>query len=207
MNTSCPDEARLAAIADASLPAADREALIRHVADCDSCVATLGMLARMRGASPDSAVPASLIARGQRIARHRRTWTLPAVAAAVLIAASTALLYPLARRQPSAIPSIPSLERTSAPVVPDRVNVIAPAENGPMPDEVRWEPIDHAIWYQLTITRDDGSLVWQARTDAAACPVNPGLEPGHAYFVLVKAFLPGGHAVTSRAVRTVVRQR
>ena len=208
MNTSCPDETTLAALADATLPGDQRIAAIRHVADCEACIAALGMLTRMHGKAIEVTVPESLLARASAASNVETRWYIPAAAAAVLAITSSVLLYPIAHRL-STVPLAPALERSKAPVAAavSHVAVVVPRENGPMPEAIRWTPIVGATGYLVSITHEDGSLVWQARSDNTVCPVTATIEPGRAYFVLVRAFLPGGRAVTSRAIRTVAPTR
>ena len=105
----------LAALADATLAGDQRIELIRHVADCESCIAALGMLTRMHTKVIDVTVPEPLLARASTVSNVKTRWYIPAAAAAVVAIASSVLLYPLAHPF-STVPFAPALERSKAPV-------------------------------------------------------------------------------------------
>jgi len=202
LTSQCPDEVMLAALADGSLRNVERDAVIGHVADCDRCLSSIGMLASLARDPTATDVPTALIAKARALQPRPLAWRTPAVAAAVLVLASMALIYQAAPRSPSP-PSagVATVSNERGPQIEDRLTIIRPRNNDVLRSVVEWQPVAGATGYQLTITREDGSLVWQSRSDATAITIKPPLAPRQSYFLIVKALLPGGRTVASKAIR------
>ena len=64
---ACPDEQRIAAYVDGTLEPGEREPLELHLADCDACVALVGLLSRQRDTVDFDAVPELAIARARKL--------------------------------------------------------------------------------------------------------------------------------------------
>lgn len=67
---TCPDDHQIAAAVDGKLNRADRDAFDRHVADCDFCVARIGMLNGLRAVEVRGAIPDITLARARRLAKR-----------------------------------------------------------------------------------------------------------------------------------------
>jgi hypothetical protein len=67
---------------------------------------------------------------------------------------------------------------------------------------IRWQVIEHAVYYDVRLLSADGDVLWreQVDTDHATVPSHVALVPGSQYFVLVRAYLADGKTVDSRAV-------
>lgn len=68
--------------------------------------------------------------------------------------------------------------------------------------EVRWKEIPKTLFYEIRVVTAEGDLVWEGRTEAtkARLPQEVQLQPGQKYFIWVRAHLPEGKTVQSRAV-------
>src|SRR5688572_1331427 len=91
--SGCPDEHEIAAYVDGTLPASSAPRLEAHLADCDSCIALIGLLSREREGAASEAVPEVTLARTRALVpSKRRGWSrfAPhlATAAAILVTVS-----------------------------------------------------------------------------------------------------------------------
>ncbi|MDP9268490.1 MAG: hypothetical protein M3P27_09240 [Acidobacteriota bacterium] len=71
--------------------------------------------------------------------------------------------------------------------------------------DLRWAGIPRALFYEVIITDPSGHRVWghKAEQEQAHVPIEAGLKPGP-YFVWVRAHLPEGKVVRTRAVTFTV---
>src|SRR5688572_18711458 len=96
--SACPAEERLAAYVDGDLASTDAESLEVHLADCESCLALVGFLARDRGAG-DEPVPETDLARARQLVKQalpggtRFTPARWATAAVVLVAFAAVMQF------------------------------------------------------------------------------------------------------------------
>jgi hypothetical protein len=98
----------------------------------------------------------------------------------------------------------PDKVRKSA-AVPLATAMTSPVEDStqsPHDLEFRWRGVPGALYYEIRLVTDDGTVVWQERANgtAARLPSDHPLEPGTKYFVWVLAHLSGGGTVRSAAV-------
>jgi len=74
----CADELKLASYVDGTLDVKERQLLEAHLADCKSCLEQVSFLVGS-SESPDSDVPASLIARAKNLVREKEELLLHSV--------------------------------------------------------------------------------------------------------------------------------
>ena len=91
----CPDVEALAALADDSLSAVERETVELHLADCERCQATTAAMVRI-GETEKGVLPTAFSRRGVF------TWLVPATAAAAAVA-----IWVAVPGQPPAAPEEP----------------------------------------------------------------------------------------------------
>lgn len=148
-----------------------------------------------------------------------------AVAAAT---ASLALVVTLRVRQPETVPAVPvpsAPSRTEVtpslpappPVAaaPSRVRngqaqpilpeLIFPRAEGAISREgleFRWKEITQALFYEVRVVSEHGDLIWEGRATGTSLrpPAEVSLEAGQKYYVWVRAYLPEGKSLQSRAV-------
>ncbi len=205
----CPDDLELAAYADARLEEPGRQWLESHVADCGHCLAQVGFLRRARAAGEPAGVPAGLLERARRLVRSppaaavvRWRWAAAAAAAAsVAIAASVALHPSGTGLETAAAPARVRGALTEAAAPPE---VLLPREDSKAaPDlELRWTAVDRALFYELKLVTAEGDVVWEDRleTTHARLPSGLALATGARHFFWVRAYLPEGVTLKSRAV-------
>ena len=149
-----------------------------------------------------------------------------AVAAAT---ASLVLVVTLRVRQPETTPALPAPSAPSRtevtpspppappPATPPRSKVrngltrqILPELVLPRPDaaisgedvEFRWKEVPQSLFYEVRVVSAEGNLIWEGRASGTSLrlPGEARLEAGQKYFVWVRAYLPEGKSVQSRAV-------
>lgn len=98
-----------------------------------------------------------------------------------------------------------------SPAAPAPVGLISPHENETLPvrDAVfTWHAEPGALYYELQVVTEDGTVAWQAQADAAATrarlPIDHLLRAGSKYFVWVRAHLANGGSLRSTAVSFTV---
>ena len=75
--------------------------------------------------------------------------------------------------------------------------------------QLRWGAVPGALYYDVRLMTAEGNLVWERRTevDSLRVPDDVKLETDHKYYLLIRADLPEGKTVESRAVAfSVVEQ-
>jgi hypothetical protein len=86
------------------------------------------------------------------------------------------------------------------------ITAISPTAEAVMPAEpVRfvWHSAGPNVQYRLTVTKQQGDIVWSFGTadTAAVLPASVRVQRGHRYFWYVDAVLPDGRTATSRVQR------
>ena len=86
-SSTCPDEQRIAAYVDGALEPDNCEQLELHLADCERCIALVGLLSRQRGSGATEPVPDSTLARARNLvtSRHWQRYAPQWAAAAMVI--------------------------------------------------------------------------------------------------------------------------
>ncbi len=226
----CLSEAELAAYADGRLEGPAKRRVEEHLADCGFCLEQIGFLLRPQEGPASEPVPQRLQAQALELGRrpgvvrpvHR--WGAAAAAAA---AAALVLMLRTPSPQVPAIPSSPTVAPTSqaptpapAPAAPERVRSrpvgpLRPEPILPRPDslvprgslEFRWKPVPRSLFYDVRVATAAGDLLWEGKATATSLrpPVDLPLEGGQKYFVWVRAHLPDGKTVQSRALAFSVK--
>jgi len=226
----CPDEADLAAYADARLADGARRRIEAHLAGCDFCLDQVAFLLRPEeSAMPD--VPPGLLARARDLGatgKEVRWWaewrwgTAAAAAACVVLGAIIWLRQPTPPPVPSRSGSAPLVEvapapaATAVPSAPHRavrngqklsagLRLLFPREGALIPSEgfdFRWTEVRGCLFYEIRLMTGEGDLVWEGRVEAtqARIPANVQLTPGGKYFISVRAYLPEGKTLPAAVV-------
>ena len=207
----CPDEGRIAGYVDGGLDAAVRQELERHLADCDHCLAVVGLLSRERHASTAETVSSEALARARARAMeapHRRWRFAPQWAAAAAFVLAVPLLLQLGRSPDAGLEGqgrpAPSAIRAVAPKA-DAVQVLVPGAGGSVDARhalFRWTAVADSPYYDVRIVTDDGEVVVRERVSGTTWQLPPEvrLETGAEYFVHVDAYPSGDKAVSSEHV-------
>jgi hypothetical protein len=98
------------------------------------------------------------------------------------------------------------LRATSLPEVlfPKANSVVAPQRL-----EFRWKEMKGALSYEARLVTPEGDVLWDQRVEArsATLPSTVGLHPGETYFLWIRAYLPEGKVVQSKATRFTVAEQ
>ena len=226
----CPDEADLAAYADARLADDARRRIEAHLADCAFCLDQVAFLLRPEESTAPE-VPPGLLARARELgaegkeARWRAEWRWSAAAAAaacVVLGAIVWLRQPPPPLAPSGRGPAPLVEVAPAPAAiavpsaPPRVvrngqrasvalRLLFPREGATLPREgfdFRWTEVRGCLFYEIRLMTGEGDLLWEGRIEAtqARIPANVQLTPGGKYFISVHAYLPEGKTLPATVV-------
>src|SRR5687768_13488071 len=157
--SGCPDEHEIAAYVDGTLPASDAPRLEAHLADCDSCIALVGLLSRKReGASDSEAVPEVTLARARALVPSKRGgWSrfAPHLAAAAAIVITVSALTGLLELQGirTGGGTGERVTRSSPPGALD-LNVLYPSAGSTLaPGQLRfrWSAVPGSRYYEVRI--------------------------------------------------------
>lgn len=223
----CPDEHQLAAWVDQQLIGSERERVESHLAKCDSCLQQVGFLVQNAQGEPGPA-PARLLRRAQALdapapVHPPAPWKWAAAAAAIVLLAASAALWREARSNPAQphSPPLASALQSQAPDLssnPDSESPtsvrgesshLSPAVLSPQPGAtvppsdflIRWQPMDKAAAYEVSVVTAAGDLVWRHRLQETSVKPPPRiLRPGRKYFVWIRALLRDGKTQQSPAV-------
>lgn len=205
---ACPDEHRIAGYVDGQLDDADRGQVETHLADCDHCLALVGLLCRERDAPAVERLPESVGARAHGDVAElprRRWWIAPQWAAAAALVLAVPLLLQLGRDpdgggEGPARPA-PSVTRTIGPAA-DGLQVLSPAA-GAAVDLRRlsfhWTEVAGTPFYDVRVVTDAGDVIIQQRVTGTSWrpPPSLNLQSGAEYFVHVDAYPSGDKAMSS----------
>lgn len=119
--------------------------------------------------------------------------------------------------QPATAPphAVPTTPGNLAPTVrggkksPFTITIIFPAATGVLTAdkiELRWQPIAGALDYMVIAQTPEGDEIWRQRTIEPSVRItsDANLQPGHSYFVTVRAHLMEGKSVQSDPVAFTV---
>jgi len=224
----CPDEADLAAYADARLADRVRRRLEVHLADCAVCLDQVAFLLRPEESTAPE-VPPGLLTRARELgaegkeARWLAEWRWSAAAAAAACVVLGAIVW-LRQPPPPLVPPrsgpAPLVEvapaPTATPSAPHRVvrngqkagaplRLLFPREGAIIPRagfDFRWTEVRGCLFYEIRLMTGEGDLVWEGRVEAtqARIPANVQLTPGSKYFISVHAYLPEGKTLPATVV-------
>ena len=180
-----------------------------HVAACPGCLDATAMLARLADAPLEGVDPALHDRAGKAGAFALRNgsagdlflsnWRVPAAAALLLSVANGALLYHLRVPEVGA-PAALTRHEVRTTDVADRVAIRRPGTDDVL-GLVAWDAVPPAIGYLVSVTDEEGALVWQTTVRDTTTRVSATLEPGQRYYLMVNALLPDGKSISGRAVR------
>ena len=218
MWSPCPDAHALSAYVEGKLDEPARAAMTRHLADCDRCLESVALAARLQGGDAP-VVPPLLLARARELGRGSVRsplvrWAPALASAAVILLAAFVYLQP--RTAPSTGDGVAPAERPRDVRSGDEIAagpvITAPVEEGVLsgsPVRVEWSPVAGAVLYDIRIAAEDGALVWDGRAAAGATAIvaEAQLQTGHRYYVTVTAQGAGDRRVRSRAVGFQIERR
>ena len=201
-DSGCPAPATLAAVADGSLPTAEREAVSAHIADCERCLGELAAIVRL-GRDQDRPLPASLRA---RVARPPRpTWQTAAAVAATFVLSVSGWWLMSPSGQPSQPPEVRVDDVVRSGASGAEVPLVThPPANGQLSADAvsfSWRPVASALTYRLRVMRDDGQLVWEGETSTTTARLGgASLPQALPLYIAVTAVLPDGRTARAPAV-------
>jgi anti-sigma factor RsiW len=205
---ACPDEHAIAAYVDGAVGPASREALEAHMADCDHCLALVGLLSRERAVEAAEPAAESAIAGAQapiRPVSGRQMRPAPrwAAAAAVVVALGSLVLLTQPQTPPEfAVDGSTAPTTRAAAEVSQGLTVLSPRPGATVSASelaVRWTPVAGSRYYDVRIVTDAGDVVTEEHVSGTAWrPQDPAsLRPGVEYFVHVDAFVSDDKSVSS----------
>ncbi len=137
----CADENHLAAYVDGQLAKVERSSLEKHASSCDTCLESLGFLARSSDWPDPSHTPASLLVRARELVAEKPTaswrwqWAVATAAAACVLLAITFVFLRSRVQQPQLPGDAPLIAQNNQP---------APTEVAPTPELPRPAPTQFA---------------------------------------------------------------
>ena len=208
---ACPGEHALATYVDGTLGVDSREGIEVHLADCDACLALVGLLSRERGVDATDPVDDLAIARAQALVRpqsRRHGSSAPQWAAAAVVVVA---LVSLVRLSQPVTPTEIVNDRSNAPTTraaaadTQVLRLLSPSPGASVSASelaVRWTPVPGAHYYDVRVVTDAGDVVTEEHvTGTEWHPTNPAaLRPGTEYFVHVDAFIADDKTVSSKHV-------
>jgi len=204
----CPDEHTIAAYVDGTLGADSREGIEVHLADCDHCLALVGLLSRERAVVATEPVAELALARAQALIRpqsRRRGSSAPQWAAAAAVVVAVASLVRLSQPvAPIEIANDGSNAPTTRAAAADSqgLTVLSPRPGATVSANalaVRWTPVPGSHYYEVRVVTDAGDVVTEEHVSGTAWrPKDPAsLQSGVEYFVHVDAFVADDKSVSS----------
>ena len=206
---ACPDEHQLAAYVDGALAPEVGEQLELHLADCDACLALVGLLSRERAPATLEPVPDLTLERARRLplAPHRpaKQHYAAYVTAAAALVLSVSVLLNLSQRTGDGLespppPDAPAIRKATTGT--PSLQVLSPRAGTPVQASgltVRWSAVPGTLYYDVRIVTDSGDLVVAERVTGTEWQPTGRLvlQPGAEYFVHVDAYLSEARSVAS----------
>ncbi len=217
----CLDEVEVATLLDGGLAEPARQGIEGHLAACGHCLGMMADLLQLRDLEPPRVAP-DLVRRALERVPEPREWRRPQRwQIALPLAATLMLAVGVSLWQQDSAPVEPSTGRATSGREAGAVRqqapagealvIIAPAEGAVVAAgaEVRWSAASRGLFYELQVVSDEGSLVWQGRTEETSLrlPAGSRLADGGEYFLWVRAYLPEGKTARTPAVGFRVEQR
>lgn len=209
---ACPDEHAIAAYVDGNLEGGTRDDIEGHLADCDHCLALVGLLSgeRTMGSTPEL-VPKPVVERPRRYAEPgARPWTRVApkwAAAAVVLMGVAGLLrlsHPFDPVDGLKVDSNARVTRAAPENVPE-LRVLSPRPGATVRASrfiVRWTPVRGSHYYDVRLVTDAGELMAEEHVTGTEWRLTDqsALQPGAEYFVHVDAFIADDKSVSSEHI-------
>ena len=215
-SSTCPDEERIAAYVDGALEPDNCEQLELHLADCERCIALVGLLSRQRGSGATEPVPDSTLARARNLvtSRHWQRYA-PQWAAAAMVILSIVAVSQFAQLGGSGLEHPMQLdERSTRNVLQSKptLQVLYPIAGTTLESRrlaFRWTEIPGSDYYDVRIVSESGDVVREQRvTGTEWRPTEQlALQPGAEYFVHVDAYPSKAKTVSSDHVPFSVSDR
>lgn len=209
----CPSEQQIAAFADGSLPPAEREALGKHVDQCEACFDLLATIAVQATVPPPpvgdglraAAIGAQARPRGMR-------GFLPALsaAAAILVAVVWWRTPTEVSPAPQAGTAAPAVETARSTGTKSGVVVEEPRDGDNVEGQplVRWQGPREAVSYEVLLTTVSGDVILKRQVQGAERQVRldvPGHQ-GEVCYLWIAAYLPEGRRLSSNVVKVTIRR-
>ena len=210
---ACPDEQQIAAYVDGTLEPGEREPLELHLADCNACVALVGLLSRQRDTVAFEPAPELAVARARALLKadpnrgHPRRWQryAPRWAAAAMVIVSVSAGIHLAQSPGRGIEAqLPPELRTTRSLASSTpaLQVLYPSPGMTVDARrlvVRWEAISGSRYYEVRIVTESGDVITEQRVMATEWrpPDDLNLTPGTEYFVHVDAYPSEAKTISS----------
>ena len=176
--TDCLDDGLIAALAEGTLEPPGREEATRHLAVCAGCRRAVASVA----AALDDPHVARAAAQADGPARRRlHRVAIPAAAAAIM-------LFALLGRREADRPPAPT-HRAPAVTSAEQPTALSPVGLAARPESLRWQQVEGADLYRVTLYRADGGVLFarELRDTAAGLPDSIPLAPGTSYLWMVEA--------------------
>ena len=201
---ACPGEEQIAAYVDGTIEPEAREPLELHLADCDACIALVGLLSRQRDTVDFEPVPELTIARARKLVNpsagdgQPRRWPRYAphwAAAATVILSLSAVIHLAQLQGPGGEAQTRPAERTTRGISASTsaLQVLYPSAGmtvDPRQLVFRWEAIPGSRYYEVRIVTEAGDVITEQRVMDTEWrpPGDLNLSPGVEYFVHVDAY-------------------
>jgi hypothetical protein len=203
-----------------------RQRFLAHLADCDYCMARMGLLKRAREDAPEQAVSELTMARARRLARGRKQPVIRRVsrwAAAAVVVLGVLFVFKSYSPVPAGpgVGDLPSGEPVSEALAPRQIRnlntdvvkleVLKP-ENGAImnTDDLgfSWTGVPGSLHYDVRLLTEDGDILWQDQVESTELelPGNLQLDSGTEYFFRVDAYLASAKHISSKHVAFSVEE-
>lgn len=219
---SCPGEEQLAAYVDGTVSGEAKTALERHISGCGYCLKLVAGAAAEPGRSSPM-TPAYLRKRAEELTSSsshnwRWVWALgPALACLIAVAIfvrQPQKHLPVIEPAPPAAPEVatpqsapssssaaPSDSTRALGRQPQALRLLSPARGavlGRSQLQFEWTAVPNTSYYQIRMTRTDGELVWEVRSQQPRvhAPDKMKFAAGQ-YFFWVTAYLNDGRTTRS----------
>ncbi len=207
----CPDEHQIAAYVDGTVATATGGELEAHLADCDYCLALVGLLSREReiaATEPDSNARVARIDEPVQSKPRVGTRSVPQCAAAAVVVMAMAALIRLTQ---SPGPTESSVDGSDAPITRSAaatapgLTLLSPnpgADVNAGQLTVRWTPVPGTRYYDVRVVTDAGDVIAEEHVGGTEWRLSDPavLQPGAEYFVHVDAFIADDKTVSSEHV-------
>lgn len=176
LTPDCLDDDTVAALADGTLAAATRAAVLPHVATCPRCRGAVASVAR---ALADTGVAREVAG----VEGGRRRFYMIALPVTVAAALLVVLAWPRGLQDGVPPHRAPPITASSAPVLLSPIGTVANA------GVLRWTAVAGADRYRVTLSDAGGRVLYETQIadTAAALPDSITLVPGRSYMWLVEA--------------------
>jgi hypothetical protein len=205
---ACPDEHEIAAYVDGTLESAPAEAMDQHLADCDACIALVGLLSRERNADvleETGELAATSARRLPTTPPQSAPWWVAAAAALVISVSVLATLGQLQRTRPDSQQRLDMRATRNGTQGMPTLQVLAPKAGtavDPKRMSFRWTAVPGSQYYEVRILSDAGDVLADERVSGTQWQPHSvlALRPGVDYYVHVDAHLTDDRSVGSEHV-------